>query len=422
MSSRRPTTRRWRIPPAPDFSSDGILGLGVLEETGGELGALLWRSLRAVHAWAATVPADRGLLFYPDARDQRMADVLAAAPEPALERPLRVLAEMLGDAVGIDPERVALACLSISGWARDAGKPASSGEFTHAAAAACPGSPVYALAAARQYRDQGRYQETEATYQRAVALARQVGDWDSYTRAYAGMGKLYQARGAYPGARRALLKALRRAERQRLPQLRALVLHELFLVEMDCNHVDQAEYYAETAVGAYGPGHAMLPVLAFDIAVFWMNRGRFVEALPVFLRILPMLNMDGQLIGWGDIARAAGGIGDVETYKLAYGKVLSAPVQMPRKVDALREVAYGAVHLCRLDDAEEVAREALRLARERGDHKTIFVVDALLEEIAGLRKSARTCEIAGSSAPEPNRPVSDSLFRTLERVLDAVPV
>jgi tetratricopeptide (TPR) repeat protein len=423
MSARRPTTRQWRIPPAPDFSSNGLPGLGVLEETGGELGGLLWRSLRAVHAWGATVPADRGLLFYPDARDQRMADVLAAAPEPALERPLRVLAEMLGAPVEIDAERVALACLSIAGWARDAGKPATSRDFAFAAVVACPGSPVYALATARQYRDQGLHEEAEVMYQRAVALARQVGDWDSYTRAYAGMGKLSWTRGAYPSARKFLLKALRAAERRRLQQLRALVLHELFVVEIDCNRVEQAEWYAEAAVGAYGPGHAMLPVLAFDIAVSWMYQGRFVEALPVFLRIVPKLEGDPELalMAWGDIARAAGGVGDVEMFDLAYGKVLAAPAQMSRKADALRDVAYGAVHLCRLDDAEMVAHEALSLARERDDHKTVFMVDALLEEVAGQRKNAQKHERVENAVPESNQPLSGSLCRTLEQMLDAVP-
>lgn len=421
MSTRKPSTRRWRVPPAPDLSADRLLGMGVLEEAGGELGGLLWRTLRAVHAWGTTTPADRPLLFDPGARDQRMADLLAAAPEPSLERSLRVLVEMVGDPLCIDHERVALACLGVAGWARDRGKLATCREFACAAVVACPGSPAYALAAARPYRDQGAHAEAETLYHRAVALARQQDDWDSYVRAYAGLGKVLHTKGAYPGARRLLLKALRAAERYQVRSLRPMVLHDLFVVESECNHFELAEHYAEAAANAYGPRHENMPVLAFDIAVCWMNQGRFAEALPVFLRIVPRLeaNPDLALMAWGDIARAAGGVGDVESFELAHGRVLAAPGGSSRRADALREVAYGAVHLRRLDDAERLAAEASSSARERDDHKTTFVVEALLAEIAGLRKTAQVRE--GSSETRESQPVSGSLARTLEQMLDAVP-
>lgn len=395
------------------------MGAALLHETEGELGTLLWRSLRTVCAWASTAPADRALLFSPGSRDQRMADLLAAGPSPALERPLLVLAELLGEPVRVAPERVGIACLSVAAWAREAGKPATALEFTHAGALACPGSPSYSLAAARESRDAGENEQAEALYHRAVALARQVADWDSYVRAHAGLGKLAQARGAYPAARKSLQRALGASERHRLGYLRAMVLHDLFTVAVDCDQTDLAESYAEAAADAYGRGHGMVPRLAFDVAFFWMSQGRFTEALPVLLRTLSSFDADGQLLGWGNVARAAAGAGDDATFERAFRNVVTAPATLSRKVDALREAAQGAIHLDRPRQAREAAMHALALARERGEHKTVFVVEALLAEV-----DARGGSGAGGPsprAPEPAPKEECSLFRKLDGILDAVP-
>lgn len=416
MSARGSRTRRWRVPPAPAQPQERLVGAPLLRESEGDLATLLWRTLRTVSAWAGTAPADRGLLFAPEARDQRMADLLAAAPPPALERPLHALAELLGDPVGMSADRVGIACLSVAAWARDAGKPATALEFTHAGALACPGSPSYALASARESRDAGESDAAEAMYHRAVALARQVRDWDSYVRAHAGLGKLAQARGAYPAARKSLLRALRAAERRRLGYLRAMVLHDLFTVEVDCDRAAEAERYAEAAADAYGRGHGMAPRLAFDVAVFWMSQGRFREALPVFLRALHTFDADGQLLGWGTVARSAGALGDEATFERAYERVAAAPESLPRKVDALRDAAQGAIHLGRAEEAEEAARHALFLAGDRGEHKNLFVLEAMLEEAAALRAGTRARRrVAAATTPE------SPLFRKLDGILGAVP-
>jgi tetratricopeptide (TPR) repeat protein len=386
------------------------VGAALLGETEGELGALLWRTLRTVCAWAVTPPADRHALFAPGARDQRMADLLAAAPAAALERPLQVLAEVLTDPARVSADRVGIACLTVTAWARGAGKPATALEFARAGALACPGSPSYALAAARECRGAGEHEEAEALYHRAVALARQVHDWDSYVRAHAGLGKLAWGRGAYPVARKAHLRALRAAERHRVGYLRAMVLHELFVVEVDCGNAVLAERYAEDAAEAYGRGHAMLRVLAFDVAGFWMNQGRYAEALPVFLQILPTLDPEVQVLGWGDVARAAGGTGDAELFDRAHRCVAAAAPQLPRRVDALRETAHGALHLGRLDLAEELAGEVVRLARGSGDHKSVFVAEALLGEVQARRRGVPAPAEAVREVPSP---LSCSLLEAL---------
>ncbi|HEV2149970.1 MAG TPA: tetratricopeptide repeat protein, partial [Longimicrobiaceae bacterium] len=274
-----------------------------------------------------------------------------------------------------------------------------------------PGSPSYALAAARECRDAGEHEDAEALYNRAVALARQAHDWDSYVRAHAGLGKLAQARGAYPAARKSHLRALRAAERHRLGYLRAMVLHELFVVEVDCGNAAPAERYAEAAAEAYGRGHAMLRVLAFDVAGFWMSQARYADALPVFLRILPTLGPEVQVLGWGDVARAAGGTGEAELFERAYRSVAAAPAGLPRRLDALRETAHGALLLGRLDLAERLAREVVLLARGRDDHKSVFVAEALLEEVGARRGGAPG---SAEAALELRSPLSHSLLDALD--------
>ncbi|MET0395820.1 MAG: tetratricopeptide repeat protein [Longimicrobiaceae bacterium] len=392
------------------------MGTSLLQETDGDLGVVLWRSLRAVCAWASTPPADRPLLFPPGARDQRMADLLVAAPPPALERPLLVLAELLGEPVRIGPDRVGIACLSVAAWAREAGRHATALEFSQAGALVCPGSPSYALAAARESRDAGEHEQAEALYHRAVALARQVRDWDSYVRAHAGLGMLAKGRGAYPAARKSHLRALRAAERHRLGYLRAMMLHELFVVELDCGNAALAERYAGAAVEAYGRGHAMLRVLAFDVAAFWMTRERYGDALPVFLRLLPTLDAEAQVLGWGDVAHAAGGTGEAATFDRAHRHVAAAPADYPRRVDALRETASGALLLGRLELAESLAREVAVLARGCGDHKSVFVAEALLDQVSARRGGAAAPERAVRPAYEPSPTLADSLLRALDAV------
>ncbi|HEV2147092.1 MAG TPA: hypothetical protein VGR37_06800, partial [Longimicrobiaceae bacterium] len=132
MSERGSRTRRWRVPPIPAPAQERLVGASLLGETEGELGALLWRTLRTVCAWATTPPVDRSALFAAGARDQRMADLLAAAPAPELERSLQLLAEVLTDPARAPAERVGIACLTVAAWARGAGKPATALEFTRA--------------------------------------------------------------------------------------------------------------------------------------------------------------------------------------------------------------------------------------------------------------------------------------------------
>lgn len=413
-------TRRWRVLPAARIHADRPTGADVLNDCTGDLAVVLWRTLRAVHLWAAAAPCDRKELFAPGAQEQRLAEILAASPDAALEPPLITLSEMLGKPDRFAVDRVGLACTRIADWAESRGMPGVYAEFTHAATSACPGNPVYALASARVCRDGGAYVEAEAGYQRAIGLARQIGDWDSYTRAHAALGKIAQARGAYPTARRGLVRALRAAERRGLRELRAMVLHDLFVVEMDSQQDEQAEQYAEASLHAYHVlAHRNLPVLVADVAIYWLARGRFGEALGVLLRVLPRMEGATRLAANGNIARAAGAVGDQGAYEAASREVIAAPAENPRKADSLRGLAQGAVSLERWDEAEKMARWSLELATARRENRTVFEAEAILESVGRLRQASAPTERVAPEVEEVAKCGTSSLFQTVTRVLPA---
>jgi tetratricopeptide (TPR) repeat protein len=416
--------RRWRVSPPISAPVAGTLaGLGILEEVPGELGGLLWRSLRAVTLWAAVPASERGALFAPGAQEERLADLLAAAPEPALEAPLATLAGLLGRPASSRPELVALACTRIARWAESRGAQATEADFSHAATLVCPGDPRLALSVGRTARDRGEYLEAESWYGRTVILARQVTDWDTYARAHVGLGKMWMARGSFPSARRTLQKAARAAQRHGVREVWGMALHDLFAVEIECDNTEQAYAYAAAALRVYGPGHCLLPTLAHDIAYLWITCGRFTEALPVLRVVVPRMPVEQMLYGQGSLARAAGGVGDQAIYQAAWDSIWSAHDEAPGKSDGLVEAARAAISLGLFPQAEQAAQRALAIARGRGEAKIVFVAEGVLESARNERQALtrQKNSVSEWAGPAPTRQEPDTLAIDLMRCLELAP-
>ena len=331
-----------------------------------------------------------------------MADLLAIAPEPALEEPLAVLAGLLGRPDKARADLIGLACARIARWARREGARTTELEFSQAAALACPGEPRLALTVGRAVRDRAEYPRAETWLHRTIALARQVSDWDSYSRAYIALGKMFVARGALPSARKHLQKALRAAERKGLREPQGMALHDLFTLESDCHRDSEALTYAEAALRAYGPGHPDLPTLAYDVAFFWVLRGRFVDALPVLRAAVPRMRPWHQPYGHAGLARAAGATGDELTFDAAWQVIWNLAEDTAGRADALVEAARGAASLGRWSQAEQASEAALRLARQRGQNKVIFDAESVLESVR-MERNADTPHIRtqeGSIVPD----------------------
>ncbi|HEX8243191.1 MAG TPA: tetratricopeptide repeat protein, partial [Longimicrobium sp.] len=312
----RKTLRRWRVPPALTHGdTDAFEGLSVLDEITGELGLVLWQSLRDAMLWGRAGKAEREALFTPGADQARVADVLAAGAPEELEEPLKTLAAMLGAAATAREENVSLACRQVAQWAEARGLLAAALAYAQAAAVVNPADPATAYAVGRLARRRAEHARAETWFRRTIALARQAGDWPTYALAFNGLANLYTLRGNFPAARRFHIRALRAAGRNSLHDIEGAALHDMFGIAIETGDVKEAHELARAAFQAYGPHHHRLPHLAHDVAYFWVTQGNFPAALSVFKSLINHFEEPAMRLALlGDLGRAAGGAGDRETF------------------------------------------------------------------------------------------------------------
>ena len=416
----RRTTRRWRTPPAITHGGEAFEGVGVLEEIKDPLGALLWQVVRDVYLWGSLPPDERGEVFVPGADGALLAMLRDAEVEVQLETPLMGLVRLVGAPGTARPESVAMACQHVAAWADGNGYSATSIAFAQAAAAAIPTDASAAYAVGRLARRRAEYARAETWFRRAIALARQSGDWTSYALAFSGLGNLYVHRGNFPAARRFHIRALRAARRHSLRQIQGGALHDLFVIAAGGGNAAEAEKLARAAFEAYGADHPRLPVLAHDIAYLWVEQGHFGPALTVFEALLPHLRRhEDRMVGLANIVRAAAGAGDRRRFDEAWDEVwdgLARNEHTENAAQVLLELAHGAAHAGEFERAERAADRSARAARERGEAKVLLSAEAVVE-------SARRSRAARTRAESPARAAvheeSDAFAADLARSLHA---
>ncbi len=415
----RSDRRRWRIPPPPlqDGNAPGPEGLAVLGEIDGDLGVILWKSLRSVLLWADTDPGNRRKLFEPEASHRRCGEISKAVPSesPELLAPLEDLLSILEHPEETEAELVGHACRRVAVWAGSQGAKLTQLEFLQAAAACRPDHAGLALEVGGAARDLTHYAKAEAWFYRAVGLARQSGRWPEYVTAYLKHGIMMQRRGALPAARRSFLKAMRRSRRQGIRDGEARALHNLFTVEYLAGSHDRAIEYAARAVVAYGPSDERLPRLAHDIAYVWLEQGDFEHSLPIFMATLARVGPPDRPTVLGSLSRAAAGMNDVGAYAWAL-RELRLYAAAPRIADAWVEMARAALALGRYEEAEEAAGLAETVARARREGQIRFMAEEILTQI-------RHEQEAHSAIPATTEQtvVKDRLARDLIRTLQVAP-
>jgi len=420
----RRTTRRWRTPPAITHGAEPYEGLTVLEEVKGPLGFLLWQAARDVNLWAAATPEERAGLFVPGADASLHALIRSAGVDVQLESPLMTIVRMTGSPETARPEGVELACQHIAHWADNQGFLATAICFGQAAALAVPMDAGAAYAVGRMARRRAEYSRAETWFRRAVALARQTGDWQSYALAFSGLGNLYMQRGNFPAARRFHVRALRAARRHSLRAIQGSAQHDLFVLAAGSNQKDEAERYARGAFESYGPEHPRLPALANDLAYVWMERGHFGPALTVFEALLPhMQRQEDRLVCLANIVRAAAGTGERKLFEQMWDDVwdgLSRDDGTEKAAQVLLELAHGAAQLGETERAERAAERAVKTARDRGEAKTLLTAEAVLDSVRrGRAARARAAEAPRPAAPEDTETFATDLVRSLNASLVA---
>lgn len=382
-SSHPAARRRTRIPPALTRGAESMPAIGILDEVPGDLGVLLWRSVRNVSLWAATPAASRGALFAGGAADVREADLSRVEVDPEMVAPLSVMVRLLESPGGMDVGRVVNACRRISAWAEQRGALATALEFMQAAALSAPQVAVIAYAVGRLARRRAEYDRAESWYGRAIVQARRSGDWRTYALGYSGLGNLNMQKGNYPVARRAQVRGLRAALRHNLTDLQGIAYHDLFGTYVETGAGAEATQFAARAFTAYGPDHPFVPRLAYDVAYHWGLEGYFGESLRVSQALEHCFEAPAEnALVLGLIARAAGGSGDVQAFEEAREKVdrvLRGGVGHDSAARALLGVSYGAASLQRWELAEQAALQALEIANARREGRVVLAAESALE-------------------------------------------
>jgi len=347
---RRNITRRWCIPPAILREPDETLEASqILEEFRGDLGLLLWNSLRDVTLWSAIDPDRREGLFTPEAAQKRLALLQASTVEPALEVSLTTLAAVVGSPGNANGEIVSLVCLEVSRWALERGSFGTALAYAQAAALASPEDAGPAHTVGSLALRWGRSARAETWLRRCIGLARRGKDWQSYAQAYVELGTLYARRELPGAARRYFTQAMRAGRRHGLLPIRGAALHGLFLLAMEAGELDDAERYAKAAMRAYGRGHARLPGLLHDIAYLWIVRENFSRAIPMLQKLLvARVEPVDRALTLSILARAAAGTGERRLYEEAWSgawSLINRPGAREDHARTLLELARASARL-----------------------------------------------------------------------------
>lgn len=409
-SRREGPSRRQRVPPALTRGDDRFDGFAILDEVPGDVGVVLWQSVRNVFLWATTPPDRRPGLFAEEAADLRAEQVRRLELESELQAPLSVVVSMLRHPDRADVSRVVNACRRIALWAENRGALATALAFSQAAALCAPQSPILAYAVGRLARRCAQYDRAESWYTRAVIQGRHARDWTVYARSWAGMGTLHLQRGNYPQARRALQRCLRAATRHGLMDLRAIAYHDLFIVEVESGSAD-SDWFAQQALLAYSQNHANIPRLAYDIAFYWTEQGRFEAATPVAFALVDLFEAPAErALTLSLAARAAAGSGDTGRFHATAAKamaLMNTGLARDAEARSLLALAFGAASLRDWDYATASAERALTVARER--HEGRFVIAAAAAVDAVRTRSTRASSIVDEEA----QALSEQIVRSL---------
>lgn len=378
-----PAPRRTRVPPALSRGAETLPGAPILDEVAGDLGVVLWRSVRNVALWAGTPPGHRGALFDGSAAAARERDLERMQVDPELVAPLSVMVRLLESPGGMDLIRVVNACRRVALWAEQHGYLATALEWAQAAANAAPQSAGLAYAVGRLSRRRAEYDRAESWYARAIVQARRARDWRTYATAYSGLGNMAVQKGNFPWAKRAYLRALKASLRHGLHDLQGATYHSLFVTEIETGAGPEADTLAEQAFRSFGPGHPALPRLAYDVAYHWMLEGLFPEALRLARALERHFEAPAECaLVLGLVARAGGGAGDRTGFQEARARLdglLETGAAEDSAARGLLGVAYGAASLNDWPLAQRYGEVALEHAKKRREGRVVMAAEAALE-------------------------------------------
>ena len=274
-----------RIPPPIDYGSERIEAELVLREYPGDMGLVLWKTVRSVCLWAGLTREARARAFQPRAYERRMALLASAVPDAGVRGDLEITALVLRDGA-VTVEEVGEACARISDWATADESTGTALQFIQAAALALPTDATLAYRTARIAVQRSEHGRAETWCRHTLVVARATRDWQRFSSALLSLGVIYQARGNLPLARRLMHRAVRVAKRHSLREMLGYSYLALLGVALP-TRPRELDAYARGAMAAFGPGHAGLASVAHVLAMQWLDAGFYGPAQTLLQRLPP---------------------------------------------------------------------------------------------------------------------------------------
>lgn len=360
-------------------------GYVILDEYDGTPGYLLWLTFRDTELWVSSTRSSS--LFVPDPEGAEVRRSWAAELVP----PFRAISPAL---VGLtdcllqrsaEPEPISERCGEIAGWSEAQSRLGTAVEYAQVASIALPEDAMAAVRTARILRLRAEYERALTWFDHSIATARRTANWEAYAQAHSGLGCLYLQRGNLGRARKVLRRSLRTAVRHHLPERKAAAYHNLFAVEAISGNWTLAEKYASLALVHYPEGARGVPRMARDLAFRWIQRGYFERALPLASEVLQHFSMPAdRALVWSDVARAAAGCGEAETFEEAWARAYAMTREYtvdPFEADILLNLAHAAASRGDVVRGRLVATRAIELARERREGSVQLEAEAVLDSL-----------------------------------------
>ena len=341
------TSRRWCVPPSMLRDPDETLeGAAILEEVPGELGALLWRTVRDLTLWASTPPNARNGLFAERSGDARLS-LLAAADVPApISTALDTITGMLSLGARADAHLLTICSLEVAAWARLGGLHGTAVAFAQAGALASPDFAEAALHTGLYAAASGQEARAETWLRRAVALARREDDQAAYSAALVELGEMYERRGDAEGAIRFYRWAYNSGRRFGFREGRLRAAYGLFRLARGRGDDAAAAQHALQAQRAYAPSLRGGADLLIDLVRFWTAAGEPARARAAAIRldrVRDRLPSARQLAACGLVARALAGAASATAATQSAWLLMSEDgIGTDPRLSALLDLAYAA--------------------------------------------------------------------------------
>jgi len=216
------------------------------------------------------------------------------------------------------------ACEGVAAWAEDEGYPKTALQFAEAAAAVNPQDPYSAFVAARTNRVLGENWRAEVLYLRAIRMAYRELNWEVYTRANLGLGRLLADSGRFRAAADRYRSAARTAMDQGEEWLAAQTYHDIAVLKFEHGELEHAAEFALLALETYPRHNERLPVAVHDLVFLYVSEYHYAEVISILdvLVTLPLRPQD-QVLVFGTLARTAGSLKDNEKFAQAESRVLA---------------------------------------------------------------------------------------------------